>query len=350
MDDFAIVVGISRYPNLDPLQGPEADAQDFFDWVTHAAGGGVKPTNAKLILSSNFPVPPEANRPQPAEHVIEDELETLWARGQAEGQFGRRLYLFFAGHGVSPAGDGVATLDDAGLLTANAASGRLHHVGGRVFADLFRTAAYFREIVLFMDCCREQARFVRLSRPPWNPNSSGTPARVCYVFSTGWNKTSREAAWLAGGPVRGLFSLALTNTLRAGNGTGRLTTADLKGLLYAEMRRIAEGAAKAAAVAGVDASVVADQDPKWYLDDGLDPIVFAAAPRAATVRVRLSPAFAGQPVRLVDGALQPVRETSHTDTVWEWSIPSPGLYAVKAGATSQPIEIANLAEAYDVNL
>jgi hypothetical protein len=115
------------------------------------------------------------------------------------------------------------------------------------------------------------------------------------------------------------------------------------------MKRIAEAAAKAAAVAGVDTSVVADQDPKWNVDEN-DPIVFSAAVRAATVRVRLSAELAGQPVALIDGKLRPVQEMSHTDTVWEWSITTPGLYSAKVGLSKAPIEISNLEETYDVDL
>src|SRR5688572_26884135 len=53
--DYAIVVGISRYPYFSKLDGPENDAQDFYNWVISTQGGGVPaPDRAKLIRSSAY--------------------------------------------------------------------------------------------------------------------------------------------------------------------------------------------------------------------------------------------------------------------------------------------------------
>ena len=53
-DDWAIVIGITSYPNLGPntkpLQGAHLDAQAFRDWLVEPEGGGVPPDNVRLIL------------------------------------------------------------------------------------------------------------------------------------------------------------------------------------------------------------------------------------------------------------------------------------------------------------
>ncbi len=33
VDDRGIVVGISQYPGIAELKGPEHDAQEFYDWL-----------------------------------------------------------------------------------------------------------------------------------------------------------------------------------------------------------------------------------------------------------------------------------------------------------------------------
>ncbi len=40
-DDWAIVVGIRFYPELDNLDGPENDAKAFRNWLVSPTGGAV---------------------------------------------------------------------------------------------------------------------------------------------------------------------------------------------------------------------------------------------------------------------------------------------------------------------
>src|SRR3954471_19721048 len=70
--DRALVVGINRYPGLKDLSGPENDAQEFYKWVTSPTGGGVASGNAKLIVSSQFPVPTSVREALPAQEAITD--------------------------------------------------------------------------------------------------------------------------------------------------------------------------------------------------------------------------------------------------------------------------------------
>src|SRR5262249_25455871 len=72
LPDYALVVGISRYPGISDLSGPENDANDFFAWVTSKEGGGVGPANAKLILSSGFQPAQYTQDERPAQDQIYD--------------------------------------------------------------------------------------------------------------------------------------------------------------------------------------------------------------------------------------------------------------------------------------
>src|SRR5258708_7093906 len=133
--DYALCVGINRYPGLTSLNGAELDAQAFYDWVT--GSGGVPQANAKLILSSQFPAPAQAAQAQPASQEIWTFFEQLRAAANANNTAGngliagRRLYLFFSGHGFSP------SLDMSGVLMANAERDTPHNLSPKAWADRF---------------------------------------------------------------------------------------------------------------------------------------------------------------------------------------------------------------------
>src|SRR5918998_2951337 len=117
MADYAVVVGVARYPELSAegvvadLDGPNNDAQAVHDWLVDPEGGGLDPDNAKLIRSADFDWldPLDA---QPAAARIERELK--WLERQTRDTAGGRLYLYFSGHGFSP------VLEEGALLTAEA--------------------------------------------------------------------------------------------------------------------------------------------------------------------------------------------------------------------------------------
>src|SRR5438045_3103110 len=111
MEDFAFVVGLNDYPALGPLRGAQADARDFFAWVTDPQGGGIDPDQtrpdrpADLILSS---LDAAGGLPKPARSEVDDVLRKYDRianqRAQTGGPLktGRRLYVFFSGHGFAP--------------------------------------------------------------------------------------------------------------------------------------------------------------------------------------------------------------------------------------------------------
>lgn len=48
---YAVVIGISDYPDLQPLQFADKDALLFYDFLRSPAGGELPPQNIKLLLN-----------------------------------------------------------------------------------------------------------------------------------------------------------------------------------------------------------------------------------------------------------------------------------------------------------
>ncbi len=219
-DDWAIVVGIKNYadPDLAGLEGPEIDAKEFYDWVVSDNGGDVPPGQAKLILSADYHPPftspatamPTQEKIKAAfDHLlsIADENEKKWFGRE----IGNRLYLFFSGHGFAP--DQQDEL--VALLTANAsiAEAQLTHVIGSYMADTFWRGKLFKEILLFMDCCRTVMECAQLYKPYKNERATDyEKVRRFYAYGARVAKESRE--WqMSDGKFHGVFTTTLLDAL-----------------------------------------------------------------------------------------------------------------------------------------
>jgi len=222
-DDWAIVVGIQSYfdaGSLGALSGPENDANDFYKWVTSPDGGAVPaPAQAKLILSSQFTQPfqkPEDAQPT-ADAIVSafNHLKEVANENAENGlglTVGDRLYIFFAGHGFAPSYDDKLTA----LLTAEAsvANSKLQHVIGSYMADWFWRAAYFKQVLLFMDCCRSILPCTQLFQPYQDERGQDYDLlSKFYAFGARIGQESRE--WAPDGKTyHGVFTLTLMNGLR----------------------------------------------------------------------------------------------------------------------------------------
>jgi hypothetical protein len=340
-NDRAIVVGVARYPSLGDLGGPEADAIDFCTWLSASDGGGLPlppATNVKRILSSDYQATADPLDAEPTLSRLENAFDQLHDRGQAnEGKAGRRLYIYLAGHGFAP------DLENAAVLMANAARGRTgYHLAGRPYANWFRQAAYFDEVVLFMDCCRENYPRAPLRLPPYEAISARTPAGYFYGFATEWSRAAREIPWGPERQLRGLFTVALLTGLRGGAGrdaSGNITAQTLESLVYNYV----------SAAGGANGEL---QEPKFDYSKPA-PLVFSnVVPTLSRVRIILEGTNQGQPVEMLNGSLQPVGRApaAHTAIVWEWDLPA-GLYKARvpagAGAT---FEVVGKPEVLDVHI
>ena len=242
-DDWAIAVGIDRYPGLADLTGAENDATAFCHWLREV--GQVPAAHIVRLVSSDFADSLAAIQPRhrpslhgamPSHQRIEDELVTVYNRAiehldAGHGRrIGRRLYLFFAGHGFEPLGFEPRDPPPA-FLAANADRHHPLHVPPLQAADWFSLAWAFDEVILLMDCCREQVPRLALSRLSWpekvdDKRISKNP--FLYGFGVQSSQTARE--FDHHGAARGLFTRAVLDGLggAAADGRGIVTAHGLK--------------------------------------------------------------------------------------------------------------------------
>lgn len=309
-DDFAVVVGIDGYRSLRDLAGAENDASDFDAWLRKPAGGDVPGDHVAKLLGSELG--PGTN---PRVDEIDDEFSKLQSGLETvenEGRTGRRLYIFLAGHGFDPEGD------DAALLCATAAPRRLgDHISGRLYSLWFKKAALFHEIVLIMDCCRDDYTRIPMRSPPWaEENRTGTNTKMFKGLATRWSFQSRERPDpLSQGRVRGFYSRVLLDILDAGKVTGeelkKYTMNGLTDLVSGEL-----------------------QEPEIHTDPGL---VFseAADKPTGTLSVTASPGRVSHTFRLNDPDGAPIESHVMTTEPWIHEDRTFGMYAITDEATGE---------------
>lgn len=241
-DDWAIVVGIQRYfdPGLTGLQGPENDATDFYKWVISSEGGAVPEGQAKLIRSSDFPPFTTESGAMPTRTAIKEAFDHILSvaddneRKGLGRTVGNRLYLFFSGHGFTPSHHDELTA----LLTAEAsvADAKLTHVIGSYMADKFWRGKFFKEVMLFMDCCRDIMDCAQLYTPYDDERGTDFYKGVrFYAYGARVAKESRE--WMM---ADGLYHGVFTKTLMDGLGgaaydpddPSKITAESLRDQLY----------------------------------------------------------------------------------------------------------------------
>jgi hypothetical protein len=238
--DRALVVGINRYPGISILQGAENDAQDFYEWVIDKDGGGVDTANARLITSSGNNLISNARpvKEEVEQFFIEIDAIAVDNNNQNLGlKAGRRLWLFFSGHGFAP------SLDQSAVLMANATSRIRLNIAAKMWADRLCEGGWFDEVLLFQDACRQAITNADL-QPPFLLKQTGGQQRRFYAFSAKNRKLSKEIP-VVGGKVRGVFAFTLMEGLRGGAvdaNTGSVTTAQLKAYLQDNMQRLLSAA------------------------------------------------------------------------------------------------------------
>ncbi len=217
--DWAIVVGIQSYPEMPPLEGPDNDALDFYNWLIDEKGGAVPPKRAQLIITPRDKIPfKNPEKAVPTYMQIEKAAYKLVKRAgtnplkDGHKYVGRRLYMYFAGHGFAPREEQTA------LIMANANKTRIgagYHWLGQRTAEWFFRAGYFDEIVLLMDCCRSILPVPELSWPWSDDTAHDFQERVkrFYAFATGWSLEARGERD-KDGKVHGIFTQALLDGLR----------------------------------------------------------------------------------------------------------------------------------------
>jgi Caspase domain len=316
-DDWAIVVGVWLYPGLQDLGGPENDAVAFVEWLKSSAGGDVPESHMTLILSSQCSPPfGSADTARPTRDAIEKAFDVLNAIAQNNStklkglRVGRRLYLYFGGHGFSP------VKDESALLAANSTAQNLrYHIPGRAWAEWFHTANYFDEIVLFMDCCRSTDRNWPVNPVGWSTVIGPKQGFRFFCFGTKWRKVSWERP-MQDGKVHGVFTTALLTGLKGGAAdpeTGLVTAKTLQSYLYNYMKDFF----------APDLRGLVPQEPEVLdLDNAGNNLVFAKLdPPRFTVTIHPHPSAVGKKIAILDANFYVVESTTMPlDGVINWTV------------------------------
>jgi len=154
MESHAIVIGVDGYdPAIGKLEGAVSDALGFAAWVT--GPGGVPAANLRLLLAPDpAALPPALPAGVSAFSPVSGRKirETI---GGLRGTEGKRLYFYFAGHGVA-----FPQWPDDPMLVPPEFIDPYYHANDLLgFKDLFNRLGdlTFQEQVCLIDACRDFA-------------------------------------------------------------------------------------------------------------------------------------------------------------------------------------------------
>lgn len=242
-EDYALVVGIDRYPALRSLEAAERDALEFVRWLKDEEGGGLPVENIKLIVSSQFNSEVEVplHRTQPDQADIDFALTEMGVGMRS--RVGRRLYFFFAGHGLGP------SFDDVAMVMANASQQLLNHsIGLRDYRSYLIDAAPFDEVVFLLDCCREFSNKVIPRGPGLTQNQNQARAfsvQDFLVLAAEYGRKAFEETEGTSEGKQGILSTAVREGLiegKAADAEGRITAASLRKYLLGRVPELATAA------------------------------------------------------------------------------------------------------------
>jgi hypothetical protein len=214
-DDYAILVGISRYrdKSLRKLDGPVRDVELMRRWLVDAQGGNVPEAHVITIVSDEAVEPPPGATLPPVVQDFENAFAGVLLDPQQSEVIRRpngRLYLFFSGHGFC---ERLESSPQAALYVANATRLFNYNICGTLYAHWARDQAAFGEVVLVMDCCRDSELYKQVMSPPLRLPSDPAPAQQCKLFeiyaAPRGGKAQERSIPERGAAVHGLLTHAL---------------------------------------------------------------------------------------------------------------------------------------------
>lgn len=154
MGSYAIVIGISHYKppkqgGLKELKGAIPDAEAVAKWLKDS--GQVDEENIRLITS-------ETGLDKVIKNDIDTEIANILKEISEKKIEGERLYFYFAGHGFGIETDSknnglcMSNWDDYYMFNAATLS-------SLDYKTKFLTEGLFKEIVIWLDCCRNTKLF-----------------------------------------------------------------------------------------------------------------------------------------------------------------------------------------------
>lgn len=330
-DDHAILIGINDYPALGEdgvdasLHGPANDVDAVKAWLLDSAGGNFASEENIQVLKSRV------TASDGLVHPTADEIEVTFGRLNAlarENQskrrglrVGRRLYIFVSGHGFSPG-------RQRGCLFAANASATLgtFNVHATGWLNWLQDAGYFREYVLWMDCCMNRVSFLQPRDPALTPvNATDPPAASFIAFAAQRPLKAVEIAIAEdGSKIHGAFTWALLEGLRgaAADVNGRVTGRSLGDWIRNAM------CARMTDLQRQDGDVA--KEPEVVQEDSR--LIFARGVRRPSfpVTLTLPPEASGKLLRIWSGIPPRAQELSAA-AVLNLQLP-PGLYVVEVPA------------------
>ncbi len=231
-EDFAIIIGINDYytpPNLiglKTLQGAINDADKIEAWVASPAGGNVPPANIKKIVSA-----PNSNPPRPLQEAIDDAFLEIEQSIRAKGGSAKRLYFYFAGHGLGTLDNTV----DTALCLANWSENRRQSaLSSEAYKDFIKQYGYFDEIIFIADCCRNTKINIKPLHPTFSalvPGAAAGQTKLFVAYATQYQDQSFEVE-AANSEMRGAFTKVLIEGLTgAASNNGSIGVDDLRDFL-----------------------------------------------------------------------------------------------------------------------
>lgn len=213
---WAVVVGIDQYPALTSLNCSRRDATAFHQWICDEDGGGLPLKNATLI-TKNLPADCGHIGAEPTSAQILAAIEgafmaadtvvtadaTVWER--------TRLYVYFSGHGIA------RDASDSSLLAADATPQKYGlHVSCRALREFFAHERYFKDLVIFADCCRDDvSRKISSTFLPWTQGAQvgGGSTRLLYACASEFGQKAYEEQSGPEHERRGYFTRCLLESL-----------------------------------------------------------------------------------------------------------------------------------------
>lgn len=237
-EDFAIIIGINDYtpPNqfgLRTLQGAVNDADQVEAWVSSISGGNVPAANIKKIVSTPVPL-------QPLQNEIDDAFLDIEASIILKGGLARRLYFYFAGHGL---GIIDSTVDTALCLAKWSEKRRQLALSSELYKDYIKQYGYFEEIIFVADCCRNTKISITPQHPTFRspvPGPGSGQTKMFVAYATQYQDQSYEIESIDS-EMRGAFTSVLLEGLRgAAANNGVIGADDLRDYLKIETPKLAQ--------------------------------------------------------------------------------------------------------------
>ncbi len=236
-DTYALIVGVSSYPYIKPLQFADKDAELFRDFLLSKAGGSVKPENVSLLTNNN---------------ATSGNFQTLFQKLYTNKDLkkGDRVYIYFAGHG-----DAIQDLNeyylllydcqpagDANNYSASLSAIDMYHLKNRI-GKLTKQGV---EVVLILDACRTNELPGGYSSQVFSQNVTESKVGEIMMLATGPGEVSIESSLIGNG--HGLFTYNLIDGLsgradaeeEGGDNSGAVSLAELQDWVRRKVRTVAQ--------------------------------------------------------------------------------------------------------------